>query len=65
MSGLLVKSLAVGLDGFLSAGSLSFGVLLVTGVAKLACWSYIKGLGFYQAYAVVGVGASVQTSVGF
>lgn len=59
MSGLLKKSLAVGLAGFSSAGSFSFrfprssfGVLLVTAETKLGSWACIKGLGFYQVYAV-------------
>lgn len=51
-----MKSLAVGLVGFPSAGSLSFGfprssfgVLLVTAETDLGSWAFIKGLGFYQA----------------
>lgn len=56
MSGLLMKSLAVGLSGFPSAGCLSFGfpensigVLLVTAETNLGSWNFIKGLGFCQA----------------
>lgn len=56
MSGLLMKSLAVGSSGFPSAGSLSFGfpensigVLLVTAETNLGSWTCIKGLGFCQA----------------